>query len=60
MVVLALSVALVVAQVVANWTLDQEVPSSIPTGNWACISSLFYLSISGASFIRSLVEVQHY
>ena len=44
---------------VAHQTPDREVPSSIPSENWAFFSSLSYLSISGASSIRSLVEVQH-
>ena len=59
-------VAGVVAQVVAHQTTDREVPGLIPAaaGSWAfslsSLSSLSYVSIIGASLIRSLVEVQHY
>ena len=55
--------AVVVAQVVAQWTTDWEVLSLIPTGNWAFFllsSLLFPISISGAPLISSLTEVQHY
>ena len=60
--------AVVVAQVVAHLTMGQEVQGSNPCGSWAfslvsfcsvLFSSLSHLSISGASLIRSLVEVQH-
>ena len=55
------SSAVGVAQVVAHWTMDQEVPSSIPTGSSAFSSlhfSFLSLSISGAFLNRSLVVVQ--
>ena len=49
------------AQVVAHQTTDRRVPSLIATGNWAffLFSYLSYISISGATLIRSLMEVQH-
>ena len=56
--------AVVVGQVVAHRTMDPEVLGSIPAGSWAVslvsFLTLSHVSISGASLIRSLVEVQHY
>ena len=52
--------AVVVVQVVAHRTTDQEVRFTLPLGAGLFLSLLSYLSISGASLIRSLVEVQHH
>ena len=35
---------MVVAQVVAHWTTDVEVLTSIPVGSWAFFTSLSYLN----------------
>ena len=47
-----------VAQAVAHPTKVREVVGLIPAGSWAFFSLLY--PIRSVSFIRSLVEVQHY
>ena len=55
--------AVVVAQVVTHQTMDREVTGLTPTGSWALFSLFFlfsylsHLSISGASLVRSFVDV---
>ena len=60
-----LSLAVVGSQVVAHRTTDREVPISIPNRSWGFSSLLFLfpisnITISGASYNRSLVEEQLY